>query len=82
MTETGNLPVEDNTMARGKDARGGALEVKGFNSYSGNKTFSTADSSNEKAIRGGSGTEQHNSGSVAGGDFSPEAAKNGYPSNK
>lgn len=72
-------------MASGKTPAGGrinALNVPGFKSYSGNWTVTTSDSSNEKAIRGGSGTDQHNAGKVAGGDFSPEAAKNGYPTNK
>lgn len=69
-------------MAKGKDARGGALEVKGFSTQNGQCTFSQADSGNESTLRGGSGTSQKESGKVAGGDFSPEGAKNGYPSNK
>lgn len=69
-------------MAKGKDARGGALEVKGFSTQNGQCTFSQADNSNESTIRGGSGTSQSATGKVAGGDFSAEGAKNGYPSNK
>jgi hypothetical protein len=66
-------------MAKGKDARGGALEVKGFSTQNGQCTFSQADSSNEQTIRGGSGTSQKETGKVAGGAFSPEGAASGYP---
>jgi hypothetical protein len=72
-------------MASGKTPAGGrinSLNVPSFKSYSGTKTVSTADSANEKTLRGGSGTELHNTGKVAGGDFSPEGARNGYPTNK
>ena len=69
-------------MAKGKDARGGALEVKGFSTQNGQCTFSQADKGDEQTLRGGSGTSQKESGKVVGGAFSPEGAANGYPSNK
>jgi hypothetical protein len=64
------------------EKRGGSLEVKGPKMYNGQTTFSEKDSSNEQAIRGGEGTSKMAEGSTAGGAFSPEAAANGYPSNK
>ena len=70
-------------QAGGTEKRGGALEVKGFKNDVGNSfTFSTADSANEQALRGGSGTSQSEApGKIAGGDLNPSGAKNGFPSN-
>lgn len=67
---------------KNKGGRIGALDVPSFKSYSGNWNVSTGDSPNENALRGGAGTGQSEKGSVPGGDFSPEGAANGYPSNK
>ena len=70
-------------MAKGKgEARGGALEVKGFPMQNGSVSFSTADSGKENTLRGGSGTSQETEGKLPGGDFSPATAASGYPSNK
>jgi hypothetical protein len=60
-------------MAKGGEARGGAFDIKGIR---------TGDSPKEQTIRGGSGTSQEKQEKMPGGDFSPEGAKNGYPSNK
>jgi hypothetical protein len=66
---------------KNKGGRIGALDTPSFKSYSGNWNVGTADKPNENTIRGGSGTDQRESGKVPGGDLSPEAVKTGYPSN-
>lgn len=65
------------------EKRIGSLAVGGFKTPdNGSWGFSEADKSNEKTLRGGSGTSQESTGSVAGGAFDPSKAANGYPSNK
>jgi hypothetical protein len=53
------------------EKRGGAFEVKGIR---------TGDLANEGALRGGAGASKSSTdSSVAGGEFSPSKAKDGYP---
>lgn len=66
---------------KSKGGRIGALNTPSFKSESGNWNVGTADSPKENTLRGGSGTEQNESGKVPGGDLSQEGMKAGYPSN-
>lgn len=71
-------------QAGGAEKRGGALDVKGFKNDMGNSfSFSTADSPKEDTLRGGANTSMSNPNPpVKGGEFSPEKARSGYPSNQ
>ena len=71
-------------QAGGVEKRGGSLDVKGFKNDMGNSfSISTADSPKEETLRGGSNTSMTVANPpTAGGDFSAEKARSGYPSNQ
>ena len=53
-----------------------SLNVSGTSSGKGGDfSLSTGDKSNEKSLRGGSGTDMNETGPVVGGDLKPEAVK-------
>ena len=64
------------------EKRGGAFNIKGFDTQNGRCDINSGNSGKESTIRGGSGTGQLESESPAGGGLSESGVKNGYPSNK